>query len=199
MRVRRKPARHFLLFLPVLGALAGGRADGAAYFVATTGNNGNAGTSEAAAWATIAYAATRAMAGDIVYVKAGDYGNELVVVGNSGTSNAPIRFEGYRVSPGDIQSPGYFDLHQTGGPPPPILDANRMPLFSGIFDCSARYYVEARHFQISGGTGVYLTGAGHVTIDDYLSDGCSRAVEIVNSMAVTVLNSQVKNASIYPF
>jgi len=85
------------------------RASGGTYYVATDGSDGNDGTSAATAWATIAYAAARAVAGDTIYVKAGDYGNETVIVGNSGTSNAPIRFEGYRLSPGDIALPGYLD------------------------------------------------------------------------------------------
>jgi hypothetical protein len=175
------------------------RASSGTYYVATDGSDGNDGTSAAMAWATIAYAATRAVAGDTIYVKAGDYGNENAIVGNSGTSNAPIRFEGYRLAPGDIASPGYLDLHRAGGPPAPTLDSAQMPLFSGEFDFSSRSFVEARHFQIRGGTGVYMSGGDHVTIDHYLSDGCDRAVEIYRATTVTVLNCQVKNAATYPF
>lgn len=189
------------LFVVLLVATAGcaQKARGSTYYVATTGNDSNDGMSEATPWRTLAYAAARVTAGDSVHIKAGDYGNEPVVVAHSGTSNAPIRFEGYRLSPGDVSSPAYFDLHQAGGPPPPVLSSSVMPLFNGVFDCSSRSHIEARHFQISGGTGVYMSGADHVTIDDYVSDGCGRAVEIVNSTAVTVLNSQVKNASVYPY
>jgi len=199
MPTHRKLGLLFPGLLLLALKLMAGKTESAIYFVATTGNDANTGTSQDAAWATIVYAATRAIAGDLVHIKAGDYGNQSAVVLNSGTSNAPIRFEGYKVSPGDIVSPGYFDLHQTGGPPSPMLDANKMPLFQGVFDCSSRSYVEARHFQIGSGTGVYMSGADHVTIDNYLSDGCTRAVEIVHSTVVNVLNSQVKNASIYPY
>lgn len=191
--------RFLSLVLSATIATLAGKTPAATYYVTTVGNNGNDGTSEARAWATIAYAATRATAGDVVQIRAGNYGNETVFVSNSGTSNAPIRFEGYRVTPGDVSSPGYFNLHQPGGPPPPTLDPANMPLFNGKLDLSSRAYIEVRHFQISGGTGVYVSGADHVTVDNYLSDGCDRAVEIYRATAVWVLNSQVKNAATYPF
>ena len=44
------------------------------YYVATTGNNGNAGTSTGSAWATLTYAmggSSPVTAGDTVYVNAG--------------------------------------------------------------------------------------------------------------------------------
>jgi hypothetical protein len=174
-------------------------AGGSTYYVTTNGSDSNDGTSEATPWRTLAYAAANVIAGDTVHIKAGDYGNEVVVFGHSGTSNAPIRFEGYRISPGDVSSPAYFDLHQAGGPPPPVLSSSAMPLFNGRLDLSARAYVEARHFQINGGAGVYMSGGDHVVIDNYLSDGCDRAVEVYQATAVTLLNCQVKNAATYPF
>jgi len=65
-------------------------------YVSPTGSNGNAGT-EASPWATVAYAATQAQAGDTVWIKAGTYpGN--VTVANSGVLGAPIVFRAY---PGD--------------------------------------------------------------------------------------------------
>jgi hypothetical protein len=50
---------------------------GATYIVTTQGDNGLSGTSEAIAWATVAFAAAQATAGDTVYIQAGDYGNEI--------------------------------------------------------------------------------------------------------------------------
>lgn len=46
---------------------------GTSYYVTTTGNNANAGTSLGAAWATPAYAAANAPIGSDVYVRAGTY------------------------------------------------------------------------------------------------------------------------------
>ena len=49
------------------------------YFVATTGDNGNAGTNPATAWATIAYAETTAPSGATVYVLPGTYNEDVTV------------------------------------------------------------------------------------------------------------------------
>ncbi|MEN6627990.1 MAG: disaggregatase related repeat-containing protein [Candidatus Sumerlaeia bacterium] len=80
----------------------------ATYYVSTesAASNSNTGT-EAKPWRTITYAATRAVAGDTVYIKAGNYGNEHVVVANSGSSGKPIVFEGINGTPvlGTLPSP----------------------------------------------------------------------------------------------
>jgi len=69
------------------------RAIGKTYFVATTGNNANPGTA-AAPWRTIQYAATKASAGDTVYVRPGVY-NERVRFQKSGNATAGyITFRG---------------------------------------------------------------------------------------------------------
>lgn len=80
----------------VLVAVIAMPAQAATYYVSTASNasNGNTGT-EAKPWRTITYAATKAVAGDTVKIKGGNYGNEQVVVKNSGTAGKPIVFEGY--------------------------------------------------------------------------------------------------------
>ncbi|MEN6627989.1 MAG: disaggregatase related repeat-containing protein [Candidatus Sumerlaeia bacterium] len=85
-----------LVVVVALIALSGAPARAATYYVATdTGaSNTNTGT-QASPWRTIAYAASKAVAGDTVYIKAGNYGNEHVVVANSGTAGNRITFEGY--------------------------------------------------------------------------------------------------------
>ncbi|MDD4713552.1 MAG: right-handed parallel beta-helix repeat-containing protein [Bacteroidales bacterium] len=69
------------------------------YYVSLTGNNGNLGTTPESAWRTFTYAATRAQAGDHVYIKGGNYGDEHVIVSYAGTSSNPIVFEGYEGTP----------------------------------------------------------------------------------------------------
>lgn len=61
------------------------------YYVSTTGNDTNNGTTEATAWRTIQKAANSATAGSTVYIKAGTY-NEKVVMGVNGTSGNYITF-----------------------------------------------------------------------------------------------------------
>jgi len=66
-------------------------------YVAKTGNDGNAGTS-GSPWLTINYAASQVTAGDTVYVKVGNY-NEQVTFANSGTDGNYIHLTNYS---GDI-------------------------------------------------------------------------------------------------
>lgn len=76
---------------------------GTTYYVATTGNNGNAGTSTGSPWATITYAAAYSslVAGDTIYIKAGNYGAENVVFTKSGEYGNNIVYIGYQTTPGD--------------------------------------------------------------------------------------------------
>ena len=62
----------------------------ATYYVATTGNNGNPGTNSKP-WQTVAYAASKMVAGDTTYVKGGTYKEGTIRLGKSGTSSAPIK------------------------------------------------------------------------------------------------------------
>jgi RNA polymerase sigma factor (sigma-70 family) len=64
-------------------------------YVSTRGNDANDGCSEKTAWRTIAQAAGKAQAGDLVKIEAGNYGHENVLISNSGAEGSPIRFEGY--------------------------------------------------------------------------------------------------------
>ena len=66
------------------------------YYVAKNGNDSNSG-SASAPWLTIGHAASVAQAGSTVYVGAGTY-NESVTFANSGTSSAPIVFNGQGVA-----------------------------------------------------------------------------------------------------
>ncbi|WP_299435359.1 hypothetical protein [uncultured Maribacter sp.] len=75
------------------------------YYVTSYGNSNNDGSSENHPW-SIQHAINVAKAGDIVYVKAGDYGHLELLQYNNGTSENPIRFIGYNNTPGDISSNG---------------------------------------------------------------------------------------------
>lgn len=78
------------LLIPL--ALAAAPALATDYYVRATGSNGQAGTSAATAWATVAYAAQRAAPGDTVYVGAGEYVGQ-VYMSDKGTSvSSPLRF-----------------------------------------------------------------------------------------------------------
>ena len=62
----------------------------ATYYVATSGNNSNPGTSSQP-WRTVAYAASKMVAGDTTYVRGGTYNEGVIRFGKSGTQSAPIK------------------------------------------------------------------------------------------------------------
>lgn len=64
------------------------------YYVATTGNNANAGTSIGAPWKTIQFALNQVNAGDVVQVLAGTYTGKLTW-SNSGTAGNYITLKNY--------------------------------------------------------------------------------------------------------
>ncbi len=72
----------------------------ATYYVATTGNNSNSGTSSQP-WRTVAYAVDRMVAGDTTYVKGGVYNEGLIYFKRSGTQSAPIKL---------LNAPGQFPI-----------------------------------------------------------------------------------------
>jgi len=74
-----------------------------AFYVTANGSASNDGTSENTAWSW-PQAVANARAGDIVYVKAGNYSGFQVTFRNSGTSQEPIVFMGYKETPGDIDA-----------------------------------------------------------------------------------------------
>ena len=95
------------------------------YFVTTNGRSSNDGKTEATAW-NIEYAFERALAGDVVYIKAGNYGNVELSTDNSGTQAKPIKFIGYKNTPGDIISNNGSTFNYGDN-----LDSSLMPLLEG--------------------------------------------------------------------
>lgn len=93
------------------------------YYVATTGDDAQAGLSPTDAWRTVTHAATVATAGDIVYIKAGLYTGESVNILHSGAADAPLVFQGYTSTPGEIIDPRYVP----GAP----LDSSLLPVLMG--------------------------------------------------------------------
>ncbi|WP_158976828.1 Ig-like domain-containing protein [Cellulophaga sp. L1A9] len=126
-------------------------------YVTTTGKSTNTGATEATAW-SITHAFSTAKAGDVVYIKAGNYGAVNLVVANSGTSTNKIQFIGYKTNPGDIESTNgptvsYEDYKNNGDK----LDATVMPLLQGnrtnnigigMGIENRKNYIEINNFQI---------------------------------------------------
>ena len=121
---------------------------GVDYYVTTKGTVYNDGRTEATAW-SIERAFQTAKAGDVVAIKAGNYGNRSLVVGNAGTKDNPIRFIGYTDTPGDLVSDKASTFVYGNQ-----LDSRKMPLLRGFLQPNKmaievrKNNVEIHNFQI---------------------------------------------------
>jgi len=147
------------------------------YYVAKNGSDSNSG-SASAPWLTIGHAASVAQAGSTVYVGAGTY-NESVTFANSGTSSAPIVFNGQGVA---------------------IVDG------TGVSCCVSPTFAQSNGFigtntqgllNIGAAAGVnYLTIEGF-TIQNYKVSTASKVplgiLVVGGGTGINILNNTVKN------
>ena len=144
---------HFSLFFCLLSV---NDTQGITYYVATTGNDSNAGTSINSPWRTIQKAADNVSANDIVYIKAGNYGCENVVFDASGTQTAPITFEGYQITPGDNPVVDYRVGDTLSSDDMPLLDGGNRATAGIAFYGNAKTHIVLKNIQIQNyNTGVY--------------------------------------------
>lgn len=134
------------------------------YYVTVNGKSTNDGLSEATAW-SIEHAFSIAKAGDVVYIKAGNYGAVELIADNSGTSNNPIKFIGYTNTPADISSNTQSTFRYGDN-----LDSSKMPLLSGntTFSDIGLYiqenYIEITNLQIRNFLSGIISTGHHVKI-----------------------------------
>ncbi|TMM53783.1 PKD domain-containing protein [Maribacter algarum] len=128
------------------------------FYVATNGSASNNGTSPSSPW-SLEHAINVAKGSDIIYVKAGNYGNKQLLSKRHGNSGSPIKFIGYRSTPGDIVSSqgSTFNIGES-------VNASKMPLLNSSNGQGAAitlYHqnIHFENFQITG----YRTGVS--TID----------------------------------
>ena len=136
----------------------------ATYYVATTGSNSNPGTSSLP-WRTVAYAASKMVAGDTTYVKGGKYSESFIQFGNSGTQSAPIKL---------LNAPGQFPIiefiDQTSSRT--LLLQNRTGSIKGIA------WITIEGFEIRKGyVGIKINNGQNLTIRrNWIHDHRSQAI-----------------------
>lgn len=133
-------------------------AAGAEYYVATTGNDSNAGT-RAAPWKTLQHAADVVPAGSTVYVRGGVYNEKLKITRSGSASEGPIVFTSY-------------------GEENAILDGTGLSVSGsqGLVELDDVSFVTVQGFEIRNFTtatrnavpmGIYIHGAGgFITLAD---------------------------------
>lgn len=119
------------------------------FYVATNGNSYNDGKSPSSPW-SISHAFNVAKAGDVIYVKAGNYGNLQLRTNNGGNSVSPIKFVGYKNTPGDIVSSNgstfNYGENVNAGNMPLLQSYNGQGTALTIHDRN----IEIENFQITG-------------------------------------------------
>ncbi|MBW2526886.1 MAG: hypothetical protein JRI23_22065, partial [Deltaproteobacteria bacterium] len=174
-------------------------------YVTTAATGGGDGLTEATAW-TLPEAVDSAAAGQTVWIKAGLYDDppELIVSG-SGTDGAPLKFVGYRDTPGDITSM-YFDYA-----PGVLPDPAEMPLIRGAaqgtgtaFRIDGKSNIIVRNLQISAHHYNLLCvgSASHIIADRIVStpaegplsfhDEAITESRIINSIAIDAGMSNIR-------
>jgi len=138
------------------------------YYVSTSGSDSKSGLTKTNAWRTISKAAATATAGSTVWIKAGDYGRENVVIKNNGTVNNPIKFIGYDSSIGDNPK-----LTRKIGM---NFSSSKMPLIKngniGI-NSQNKEYIIVKNLQISNysSQGININNSDNFVIDNvYIKD-----------------------------
>ena len=122
------------------------------FYVTTSGNSSNSGADESNAW-NIEHAFKTAKAGDIIYIKAGNYGALNLSISQSGTSGNEIQFIGYRNQPGDITAVNgstfkYNESTFSTSDYPTLVGVRSGGNVSGIGIQVKGDYVEIHNFQI---------------------------------------------------
>jgi len=131
---------------------------GAVYYVATNGNDANAGT-ETQPWRTIGKAARTLVAGDTVYIKAGTY-RERVVPLNSGSAGNFITYAAY---PGHTVTIDGATVN--------------VPEWGGLFDITGKSYIRVSGLRVvnartnTHNPGILADSSSHIIIEsNYVSN-----------------------------
>jgi parallel beta-helix repeat protein len=192
------------LFL-LQGFVVARTAEAATYYVATSGDDTHDGMSPERAWATVTHAGTLAAAGDTVYIKAGKYLDEEVVIENSGTEAAPIIFQGYTDTPGDSPDPQYSPGVPLDSTVLPVLEAVSPGLQTypgtaiGLWD---RSYVEIRNIGVTlYQHGVFPQRSNHIVIENVyavdlgVTSNQGAGIWVYDCSEITIRHCVVEDAS----
>ncbi|WP_405397969.1 hypothetical protein [Maribacter sp. Asnod2-G09] len=150
------------------------------YYVTTSGNGGNNGKSESAPW-SLAHAFSSAKAGDIIHIKAGNYGSAEFVISNSGINGNPIKFLGYKSIPGDVVATNGSTFNYGEN-----LDATKMPLIKGNSTLTGiGLTIQGKHVQIN-----------NIQISDYVHGVISTGdFAVLNNIIINRNGEQNNNTS----
>jgi hypothetical protein len=130
------------------------------YYVSTTGSNSYNGTTLATPFNTVAYAISKVVAGDIIYIRSGNYSSTSTIsISKAGTSVANITLSVY---PDDITAAYPNDGR-------PVMDFSAMSYGTRGFSLSGANYWKIYGIRIKGAgdNGMNITGSTNNTTIEY--------------------------------
>ncbi len=136
---------------------------GRVYYVATSGIDSNPGTITQP-WRTIQKAARTMVAGDTVFVTAGDYSTQRVHITKSGVSGSPITYQ----AQGQVVMKGFN------------IVANHINIID--FEIANTNY---RRWDYETSAGVYIKGAYNTLADNYIHDSSLVGIELSGDNTIT--------------
>lgn len=149
------------------------------YYVSTTGNDANAGTSISASFLTIAKAVSKAIAGDIIYVRGGRYFiTAKINLAKNGTATSRITLAGY---PGDSR---------------PIIDGSNMATSTsnrGIEVNGSYWTIKGLDIYNAGDNGMHISGANNIIDQCNFYENRDTGCQLSNGAA----NNQIINCDSY--
>jgi Secretion system C-terminal sorting domain/Right handed beta helix region/Protein of unknown function (DUF1565) len=183
--------KYAYIFLWFIG-FAASKANAAAYYVATNGNDNNAGSKDLP-FATIGKAASVAVAGDVVIIKSGTYKpSTRIQPANSGTATAPITFMA------EVKDEAIIDGSAATSP----TSTDRLGLFTVLgTTTTTQNWIVVDGLRIINSTfvGFYARYASNITFKNCstLNTGASGFIG-ANSNDIKVLNCKVQKACQFP-
>jgi hypothetical protein len=145
------------------------------YYVSTSGNDSNAGTSSSKAFKTIAKAVSKASAGSTIYVGSGTYSvSSTIKITSSGKSGSPIKIVG------------------TSGKSKTTID------FSGQSESSSNrgFQISGDYWDISGLTiknagdnGIFISGAYNAVSDCFITKCHDTGLQMSNGASYNTITS----------
>ncbi len=145
------------------------------YYVSTTGNNSNTGTSTGQAWKTIQYAANTVAPGAIINIMGGTY-HESITVGTSGTAGSLIIFQNYNNE--EV-----------------ILSGTTLPPYSYIMKIENQNYIRVsglkfQDYQQLDAIGIYVINSSNVHIENNEFSNIDYSSTAVGETPTEAQNSQ---------
>jgi hypothetical protein len=150
---------------------------GASFYVATTGDDSNAGTISSP-WKTIQHAASSVQAGDTVFVRAGTYNESVTIAVSGSAATGPVTFQSYTGETAIVDGTGLS------------VSGNSV---QGLFNIEDESYVTVSGFVIQN----YTTSSANSTPAGIWVTGSGSNIQILNNQVHNITTTSEMNGNAF--